>query len=71
VSRVVTRTVGDVTDPEFRRERARVGARAAHTIDAYVRRVVARADQLTPEHTAILLPLLPPVPAADGRGETS
>jgi hypothetical protein len=69
MSRTVTRTVGDITDPEFRRERAAKAAGAAHSIDSYVRRIVAHADELTPEHSAILGPLLPPVPAkADANG---
>jgi hypothetical protein len=68
--RTVTRTVGDLTDPEFRRERASKAARASHSIDAHVRAIAAGADQLTAEHTAILRPLLPPVPA-DGQGEIS
>lgn len=72
MSRTITRTVGDVTDPEFRHERATKAALAAHSVDVYVRRLAARADELTPEHTAILGPLLPPVPVqadADGGPE--
>ena len=70
MSRTITRVVGDLTDPEFRRERASKAATAANSIDTLVRRVARHADQLTAEHAAILRPLLPPVPAesdADGR----
>lgn len=63
MSRTITRIVGDLTDPEFRRERATKAAYAANSIDTLVRRIAARAGELTPEHTAILGPLLPPVPA--------
>jgi hypothetical protein len=59
LSRPVPRIVGDLTDPEFRRERASNAARAAHSIDTLVRRIVNRADELTLEHAAILRPLLP------------
>jgi len=59
VSRTITRIVGDLTDPEFRRERAIKAARAANSIDTLVRRIVNHADELTPEHAAILRPLLP------------
>jgi hypothetical protein len=70
MSRTITRTVGDLTDPEFRRERAAKAARAAHHIDVLVRRVAARADELTPQHAAILRPLLPAVESgADARGD--
>lgn len=64
MSRTVTRIVGDLTDPEFRRERASKAARAANSIDTLVRRIVNHADELTAEHAAILRPLLPD---ADGR----
>jgi hypothetical protein len=71
VSRTVTRIVGDLTDPDFRHERASKAARAANSIDTLVRRIARHADELTAEHAAVLRPLLPPVPAesdADGRG---
>ncbi len=74
MSRTITRTVGDLTDPEFRRERASKAARARNSIDAHIRAIAASAAELTAEHAAILRPLLPPVPAesdADDRGETS
>jgi hypothetical protein len=74
LSRTITRTVGDLTDPDFRRERASKAGRASHSVDSHVRAIAARAAELTPQHTAILRPLLPPVPAepdADGRGESS
>jgi hypothetical protein len=59
MSRTITRTVGDLTDPDFRRERASKAGQASHSIDTLVRRVVDRAAELTPEHAAILRPLLP------------
>jgi len=65
VSRTITRVVGDLTDPEFRRERATKAGRASHSIDTLVRRVVDRAGELTPEHAAILRSVLPSVPGAD------
>lgn len=72
MSRTITRTVGDLTDPDFRRERASKAGRASHSVDSHVRAIAARAGELTPEHTAILGPLLPPVPPktdADGGPE--
>jgi hypothetical protein len=59
MSRTITRTIGDLTDPEFRRERASKAGRVSHSIDAYIRAIVKRADELTPEHAAVLRPLLP------------
>lgn len=35
--------------PEQRRERARRAGKAAHSLDSYVRQVVDRAPELTPE----------------------
>ena len=58
-TRIITREVGDLTDPDFRRERATKAGRAAHSIDTLVRRIVNHADELTAEHAAILRPLLP------------
>jgi hypothetical protein len=45
------------SDPEV----ARRASRAAHSIDTYVARVVARAGELKPEHVEKLRALLPPV----------
>lgn len=47
---------------EWRRERARKGAAARHSLDTYVNALVRRAPELTPEQIAKLRPIL-----ADGR----
>lgn len=48
--------------PEWRRERARKGAAARHSLDTYVNAIVKRAPELTPEQVAKLRPIL-----AEGR----
>lgn len=63
MSRTIIRVVGDLSDPEFRRERAIKAARASHSIDAHIRAIVNRSAELTAEHAAILRLLLAPVPA--------
>jgi hypothetical protein len=35
-------------DPEYRHKRARKAAAARHSVDAYIRSIVARAPELTP-----------------------
>lgn len=49
---------GSNDDPEFRRERARLASRAAHSVDRYVRTLVRRASELTEDHRAQLRALL-------------
>lgn len=53
-------------DPQWLSERGRKGAATTNGIDSLVRRVVAKAGELTDEHVAELRRLLPP-----GRGEVS
>jgi hypothetical protein len=45
----------------FRRERARIAGRAAHSTEALVRQLVARADELSPEDQERIRAALPPV----------
>lgn len=40
---------------EQRRERARRGGRAAHSLDSHLRRLIAAADQLTPDQVNDLI----------------
>lgn len=46
--------------------RSRKGAAVTNSIDSYVKRVVERAGELTPEHIEKLRALLPPVPKNAG-----
>jgi len=50
---------GTITDPEFRQKRARAGGYARNSIDTYIRSLVARAPELTPEQIDRLRALLP------------
>ena len=45
---------GSITDPDFRRERARIAGKASHSLDRIVDRVVKRADELTDDQRAKL-----------------
>lgn len=45
---------GSISDPDFRRERARIAGKASHSLDRVVDRVVKRADELTDEQRAKL-----------------
>lgn len=49
---------GRLADPEFRRARARKAAAARHSLDTYVKAVVDRAPELTPQQRARLATLL-------------
>lgn len=53
--RVIT---GENSDPAFRRERSKVGAKARHSADAYIRAIVKRSSELTEDHKATLRALL-------------
>lgn len=46
--------------------RSRKGAAATNSVDNYVKRIVERAGELTPEHVEKLRALLPPVPRDEG-----
>ena len=59
---------GKILDPEFTRERASKAAKAQHSLDAYVNRIVRDAPDLTPEHAEQLRSILPPVPAQPQAG---
>jgi hypothetical protein len=50
-------------NPRVARERAAMGGRASHTLDAYITRVVNRAPELTPAQRDRLATLLRPVKA--------
>jgi hypothetical protein len=49
---------GSVDDPEFRRERARLGAAAINSVDGLIDRLVRKAPRLTEAQTAKLRSLL-------------
>lgn len=51
---------GSITDPEFRKRRARLAGKAAHGVDSLIKQVVQRAPELRPEHVEQLRALLPP-----------
>jgi hypothetical protein len=51
---------GTVTDPEFRRRRASHAAKASHSIDSYIQRLVDRAPELTDEQKSRLAAILCP-----------
>jgi hypothetical protein len=57
-------TLKNPPSAEVRRERAKAGARAANSVDSYVRRIVAAASELTPEHMDQLRTLLTPAGGA-------
>lgn len=69
----MTKSTGVQADPQFRRERASKGGKAKHSLDAYVRAVVARAPELTAEHRGQLAELLQPYarPAKDASQRAS
>lgn len=54
-----------LSDPVWRTERARKAAAARHSLDTYVKHVVDRAPELSPEQRARLAAIF--APAADGR----
>lgn len=49
---------GKLADPEWRKERARKGGRARHTLDIYIASLVERAPELTDEQKDKLRDLL-------------
>lgn len=49
---------GSASDPEFRRERARLASQAAHSTDSLIDRLVRRAPRLTASQADRLRPLL-------------
>jgi hypothetical protein len=61
----VPEPTGKLADPDWRRERARRAGQAAHSLDHYVRKVVDRAPELTPEQRDKLAAILRP---ANNRG---
>jgi len=44
--------------PAWRKERARKGAAARHSLDTYINTLVRRAPELTPDQIAKLRPIL-------------
>jgi hypothetical protein len=60
-------------DPQVAHERATKAARASHSLDSYIKRIVARAPELTPEQRDRLATLLRPTghaPDESGGGLT-
>jgi hypothetical protein len=45
-------------DPEYRHKRARKAAAARHSVDAYIRSIVARAPELSDEQRSRLAAIL-------------
>jgi hypothetical protein len=58
VPRTKTERIGPLSDPAVRRERARRAGLASHSLDCYVRKLVARAPELTNEQRDKLALLL-------------
>lgn len=56
----MTASRGIASDPEYRRERARIAGLAGNTIDNYIKRLVDRAPELTQEQRDRLALLLSP-----------
>jgi hypothetical protein len=56
---VPRRTIGSLSDPAVRRERARLGGLARTSTDYYVSKVVERAGELSDEQAEELRRLLP------------
>lgn len=67
----MTKSTGIAANPEYRRERAAKAGKAGHTVDAYVKQVLARAPELTEAHRQQLREMLQPFATHAGDGSAA
>ena len=54
----MTKSIGVLADPQWRRERAKKASAASHSVSAAVRRIVENPSELTDDERALLTDLL-------------
>jgi hypothetical protein len=64
-------SIGSLSDPAVRKERAHRGGASRTTVDYYVSKLVDRAPELTPEQRDRLAALLRPPTGGDVHGDAA